>query len=222
MWNPPEIWKGGECWIIGGGPSVPKIFDVPQHLIEQVYAHKESPAVFAPYMKAIHDRHIIGVNASFLLGDWIDFLFFGDYKFLVRYQEALAATKMVKVSCHRKTDQYKDIKYMPMDTNHIHGISKRRGFVSWNMNSGAASISLAVQLGVKRIYLLGFDMNAQHGERHWHKLYKIKAKKPPFQRHLKGFYAIAHEAKELGVEIINVNPSSAIDTLPKKTLKECI
>jgi len=222
MWKPPKIWQNGECWIIGGGPSVPKMFDVPQHLIDEVYAQKESPAVFSPYMKELHSRHIIGVNASFLLGNWIDFLFFGDYKFLVRYQEALAASKTVKVSCHRKTSIYKDIKYMPTDNNHLYGVSNRPGYVSWNHNSGAAAISLAVQLGATRIYLLGFDMNAYKGERHWHKLYTRKSKRPPFQRHLHGFFAIAREARELGVEIINVNPTSAIDTLPKKTLKECI
>ena len=124
--------------------------------------------------------------------------------------------------CNKRIRDFEGVKYMGRDNNHPFGITTNRGLVSWNVNSGAASISLAVQLGVKKIYLLGFDMNAHGNNRHWHKQYQYKTKKLPYDRHLKGFTHIAIEAKRIGVEIINVNHHSAIETLPKKTLEECL
>jgi hypothetical protein len=221
-WQVPKMWEGGECWIIGGGHSIPEIFGVPQSIIDEVNNKKLTPAAFTPYLSPIHNKHVIGINAAYLLGNWIDILFFGDFKFFQNNQEGLSNYKGLLVGCHKRVNQFEGIKHMGRDNNHPFGISTRKGFVSWNVNSGAASISLAVQLGVKKIYLLGFDMNAQGDNRHWHKEYQYKAKKLPYDRHLKGFTHIAIEAKSLGVEIINVNPNSAIDTLPKKTLNECL
>jgi len=55
MFKPPQIWKDGIAFILGGGPSLNDVdFDL------------------------IKNRRIIGVNNAYQLGDWVDVCWFGD------------------------------------------------------------------------------------------------------------------------------------------------
>lgn len=55
FWKAPSMWDGGQCFILGGGPSL---------TVEQV--------------ESLRGRRVIAVNQAYKLGDWIDVLFFGD------------------------------------------------------------------------------------------------------------------------------------------------
>jgi len=65
---------------------------------------------------------------------------------------------------------------------------------------------------------------------HWHDLYGRsagkgtvrRARKMPFHRHLKGFPAIAEDAKRRKIEILNVSPDSAIECFRKVSIKEIL
>ena len=171
MWQVPRIWEEGDVWIIGGGPSVPKQFNIPNKIIQSVI-RGTSPSVYSPYMSAIHDKHVIGINVAYLLGDWIDFVFFGDSGFLSRHQEALAKFQGLKISCSPRTNDIKWIKFLARDKSHPSGITTNPMKVSWNGNSGAAAISVAAHAGAKRIILVGFDMKlSSSNNQHWHDLY---------------------------------------------------
>ena len=223
------MWEGGDVWIIGGGPSVPRQFGIPNRIIHSV-VKGTSPQVYSPYMSALHDKHVIGVNVAYLLGDWIDLVFFGDSGFLLKNQEALAKFQGIKVSCHPRTNDVKWIKFLPRDKSHSHGISSNPMKVSWNGNSGAAAISLAAHTGAKRIVLLGFDMKLSSGNnQHWHDLYgrgttfdDRRRKKMPFHRHLRGFPPIAKDAARMGIEILNACPDSAIECFTKCNVNDLL
>lgn len=226
------MWEGGECWIIGGGPSLPHQFGVPRDIIKKVLSQQASPAEYSPFLSPIHDKHVIGVNAAYLLGSWVDLIFIGDNAFYSKNRAALAERTKLTICCNPNSQRYaekKELKMMGRDSNCGYGISTKPGKVSWNKNSGAASISLAVQLGVKRIYLLGFDMALGiEKTQHWHSHYSTAGdrsqagRKLPFNRHLKAFPAVARDAKILGVEIINVNPNSEITHFKKVALKDIL
>ena len=229
MWQVPRIWEGGDVWILGGGPSLPRQFDVPGRVIQSV-VRGTSPNVYSPYMNALHDKHVIGINVSYLIGNWIDFVFFGDSGFLLKHQEALSKFQGIKVSCHHRTHDMKWIKFLARDKNHGHGITSNPMKISWNGNSGAAAISLAAHTGAKRIILVGFDMKLSAGNnQHWHDIYgrgtsvdERRRKKMPFHKHLRGFPQIAKDAKRMGIEILNACPDSAIECFPKVTAKELL
>lgn len=232
-WNVPKLWEGGECWIIGGGPSIPYEFGVPQDVIDKVQSGEAPISSYSPYFKPIHDRHVIGINAAFLLGSWVDIVFFGDGGFYLRNRQELQAFPKIIVTCDPKhKEKYGEgIKFMSKDRRAPYGITTRRGHVSWNLNSGLASFSLAYHLGVKRIYLLGFDMRLSNDHKqHWHRHYKrdtldlsqFHDKRFPFKRHMKGFSQIAKDARRLGLEIINVSPRSAVEQFKKVSLKDVI
>lgn len=232
-WDVPKLWKGGECWIIGGGPSIPHEFGVPQRVIDQVQSGEAPISTFSSYFKPIHDRHVIGVNAAFLLGSWVDFVFFGDSGFYLRNREEMDVFPNLIATCDPKhRNKYGGgVKYMPKDRSHPWGITTKRGHVSWNLNSGLASFSLAYHLGVKRIYLLGFDMRLSADyKQHWHRHYKrdtmdlstFSKKRMPFERHKKGFPQVAKDARKLKIEIINVSPHSTVEQFPRVRLKDVL
>jgi len=228
-WTVPKMWEGGECWIIGGGPSIPVQFGVPSDVIEAVLAKELDPSAYSPYMERIHKKHVIGINSAFLIGDWIDMVFFGDRGWWLKNRVALAKFPGLKVACHPKPSKYRSegIKFLGRDRNHKRGISSNPSRVSWNANSGAAAISVAANAGAKRIVLLGFDMClGANLKQHWHGLYGTAnratddPKRLPFRRHLGGFSAIAKDAKKRGIEIINVCPNSAIEQFKKISVEE--
>lgn len=227
-WNVPKLWDGGDVWIIGGGPSVPRQFGVPEDIIQKVTQGTLPPNTYSSYMSYLHDKHVIGVNMAYQLGDWIDIVIFGDNGFFLKERNGMALFPGLKVSCGSNCKNERWVKHLSRDASHTKGISPNVNMVSWNGNTGGAAINLAVHLGAKRILLLGFDMNIDKTQwQHWHNLYnkgpvvdERRKRKLPFARHLTCFPPIAEDARRLGVEIINLSPTSAIDSFGKMTVKE--
>ena len=233
-WTVPSMWQGATCFILGGGPSVLTQFNVPEKVREQLRNPKQGhSSLLSPYLEPIHDKKVIGVNNAYQIGDWIDVLFFGDCSWYLYHKKKLAAWPGLKVSCcprfaNRPKNDPEGIKYLYKDRGHTSGVSKNKKKVSWNKNSGAAAINLAVHLGVKRIVLLGFDMKLDEDSKQWwhsghHHVPRKQGdnRKPkPFKRHLTGFPAIKRDTDELGVEILNANPESKIDVFPKVDIKD--
>jgi hypothetical protein len=232
MWNVPKIWEGGEVWIIGGGPSVTEQFGIPKKVVKSVVEGTSTPIAYSPYMSAIHDKHVIGINVAYKIGNWIDFVFFGDFSFFLKEKQGLASFKGIKVSCAPQCEKYNWVKFTGRDMQKPRGLSQNKALVSWNGNSGAAAISLAAHLGASRIILLGFDMKlGDNNAQHWHDLYQRKEylenkdrKKVhlPFDRHLIGFPEIAKDAKKMGIKILNACPDSAINDFPKGTVMDIL
>lgn len=233
IWQVPLIWEGGDVWIIGGGPSVPKQFGVPDEVIQDVIKGVVPISAYSEYMSFLHDKHVIGINVAYLLGEWVDMVFFGDVGFFLKHREALSKFGGIKVSCHPSADKYDWVKYTPRDRSHPRGITSNPKMVSWNGNSGAAAISIAANAGAKRIILLGFDMKLDDSKnQHWHNVYgrspitpprfPKKTRHLPFDRHLRGFADVSKDAKKRQIEIINANPDSAITEFRKFTIKELL
>ena len=229
-WQVPRIWEGEDVWIIGGGPSIPKVFGIPEKVIKDVISRKLSPDTYSPYMQSIHNKHIIGINIAYLLGDWLDMVFFGDSGFFLKHMNGLARFKGLKVSCASNIAKYDWVKHTPRDGKHSKGITSHSQMVGWNGNSGAAAISVAAHTGAKRIILLGFDMAlGSIKNQHWHDVYERgpavtqkRLKKLPFNRHLRGFASIKKDADAMGIEILNCSPNSTIKEFRKVSLKELL
>lgn len=229
-WQIPRMWEGGDVWILGGGPSVAEQFGIPDNIVRSVKAGTSPLSTYSPYMVSIHDKHVIGINVVYQIGNWIDMVFFGDNNVYLQHRQGLALFPGLKVSCSTQPGRDGFVKCVERDFNHPRGISTKPGFVSWNGNSGAAAISIVAQTGAKRIILLGFDMKlAKDSTQHFHDVYhrgqivNDKAlRKLPFERHLRGFPEIAKDAKSMGIEILNCCPDSAITCFPRYSLKELL
>jgi hypothetical protein len=229
-WAVPKVWQGGDVWILGGGPSIFKQFKIPHEIVMGVMEGTLKPSIYSPYMVSIHEKHIIGINIAYKIGNWIDMVFFGDSNFFLKNKNELYNWEGIKICCSNVVSKYDWVKYILRDKNAAFGISKFPHCVAWNGNSGAAAISIAANTGAKRIFLLGFDMKLDGGNfHHWHNEYGTKPvngnparRALPFARHLRGFPAIKKDALAMGIQIINVNPDSAIEEFEKMTLKEAL
>lgn len=90
-------------------------------------------------------------------------------------------------------------------------------------HSGFQAINLAVQFGAKRILLVGFDMTLGHGA-HW-KDDERGVGKPDDGRIRSWREAMdgcAAQFSELGVDVINCTPQSALTAYPKMALDEAL
>jgi hypothetical protein len=231
IWRAPEIWDG-DCFVIGGGHSIANTFGVPDDLIP---LHQEEFVEFGNYLKPyLKDKHVIGVNLSAFLGDWVDVAYWGDSDTYLQYKSWYDIYSGLKVSSAGKfaVRKYKSIKFL--EKNHDKGICTNGKSLTWaGFNSGAAAINLGYCLGAKRIFMLGFDMQSlPNGRVHWHAGYPDKKENftnkdlvmgkvprrskaiPPYKRQINGFGPVSEDAKKLGLEIINLSPGSKIKEFP--------
>lgn len=222
MWQIPAMWRDGECWIIGGGASIQRQFGIP----EELSLPGRDLSEFSPYLQPIHDRHIIGVNAAFMLGNWVSLMYFGDRSFFNKNMKRLYQFPNLKIRHANLSDNDKryhhNIKRVDWDIKLL-GLCEDPRKIYWNRSSGGAAVNIAAHLGVKRINLLGFDMKPHNGETHWHNHYgKFRTSGKHFNDFLLPWHTIARDAKKWGIEILNVNPDSAIDVFPKVNLKDVL
>ena len=193
LWTAPRLWPDGECYILGGGPSLKNVDVGP-----------------------LKDRRVIAVNMAYRLGDWVDVLFFGDcrwWKVNAKHLTTFAGLKVTTCQQHLDKPGVRVISRR----NSPAGISDDARFVSWNNSSGACAISLAVHFGVRKITLLGFDMKANGSDHHWHEYYDrpVRTNRDPYKRFMKPFPAIAEALKSRRIECLNACPDSALDVFPK-------
>lgn len=235
QWTVPQLWEGGTCWIIGGGLSAPRQFDVPEDIIMRVAVKRDlDPSAYSPYFQPIHNERVIAINNAYRIGTWIDALFFGDCSWYLVHRRKLIDWPGIKATCcvrfaNKRREEAEGIKYLGKYPGKKWGISDKPKKVCWNSNSGAAAISLAAHLGVHRIILLGFDMKlSDAGDKkvsHWHGSHRKpseKQKAPPFNRHLKGFPQIKKDAKRMGIQILNASPDSVIKEFRKVRVSEVL
>lgn len=231
-WKVPKIWNG-DCFIIGGGPSILKQLNVEEEIIKGICNKTLPKSVLSGYFSAIHNQNVIAVNDAFYIGDWIDVSFFGDNRWFDWHKDNLYNFKGLKTTCDTKLLESPDIMRsyglkVIKRGNELEGLTDNPAQVNWNSNSGAASINLAYHLGARRIFLLGFDMclSVDRSMTNWHGVHRTRENKPirglPFNRHLNYFPRIKQDANRLGLEIINCNPDSRIEQFEKITYREAL
>lgn len=231
IWRIPEMWKDGSAWIIGGGISVMHQLGVPRETIDQVLSGEKGLDAYLPYFEPLYDKNVIGVNAGFLLGDFISVLYYCDRQFFRVFWRKIIQFKNLKVTDCGSIDRplrhlSLNVKRMNRDSRNM-GLSTDPHVVRWNHSSGAAAINFATLAGAKKIYLLGFDMKADgQGRTHWHRtntpVYARPTNEEAFNNFLRTFPIIKRDADKMGVEIINVNPDSALDVFEKVSFQEVI
>lgn len=93
----------------------------------------------------------------------------------------------------------------------------------WAGNTGAAAINLALILGARRVFLLGFDMKlSEKGKANWHELRYQKANPEVYNRFLREFYQVSNTLEEVfpGCEVVNVTDDSRLNLFPKVSAAE--
>lgn len=228
-WDPGRIWEGEEVYIIGGGPSLLS-FD----------------------WDLIRGKFTIGCNSNFVLGsDIVKLVLFCDTRWWKeigqpgmggdqewwdkvgekKFSEQFSPTLILRardgygglvVGSHDELSKDRTPWLLHMPRHHSKEACTR-GALTLFHNTGAAAINLALILGAKKVFLLGFDMKlGGNGEANWHHLRWQGPQAdsyPIFLQQMKTMPAsIARHFP--GVEVINVTNDSKLDIFPKEGLAE--
>lgn len=198
-------WSGETAVIVGTGPSAA---DVPLGLAQGL-------------------ARFFVIKSSWRLAPFADALYGLDKGWWIANQGG-AKFKGLKFSPSPTICRvYPDIQYVRLrpftrvltDETGVIGCGLREG----GGHSGFQAINLAVQFGAKRILLVGFDMTLSHGA-HW-KDDDRGVGKPDVGRVKSWREAMdkcAPQFKELGIDVINCTPRSALTAYPKMELVEAL
>ena len=179
-------------YIVGGGPSL-KNFD----------------------WALLKNKNCIAVNLAFRKIPNAKAIYFSDVRFWLWYSSELLAHGSTLYTGAKSIPHPSVIKYR---FSGLKGLDTRPNKLKHGKSSGYAAINLAYHLGAKKIILLGFDLNDCT---HWHEEeYKIRSKEKSIPIMLENFPFLVEPLKREGVEIINANPSSAIECFKKANIHD--
>jgi len=210
---PDNSWKDKDCYIIGGGPSL-EDFD----------------------WSLLKGKRTIGINRVFEKFDptiifsmdtrYLNWILQNQYGVDVRSKFQKSKTYKVWL-CTYTCKLPEKIFIIPVYVNYSKGFkafpTTMKDGIGHGNNSGYGALNLAVCLGVKRIYLLGFDMKIKDKKTHWHDGHKRPMKPTVLESYKKYFKHAANEIKKkTKIKVINLNPDSALNCFPRKHYKEVL
>lgn len=207
FWIPDNRWSGQDVFIVGGGPSL-RTFD----------------------MDRLSGLNVIGCNEAFILGPrLVQGIFFSDAKWFVRRNRELEeyCNRGGSVFTHEEALRFHNLpwlKVLKRSSEHLSTDS-----VIFGRNSGSGAINLALLLGARRVFLLGFDCKQSDNKQHnnWHDNYKKYHRAtfvPPFHNFIYGMLMVSKTLNQKfpGCEVINLGPDSALDVFPKKHVDDIL
>jgi len=194
-----KVFLENRCFLIGGGPSL-KEFN----------------------FSKISNEFTIAINRAHEFIKDPSIIFFideeGFYDELMKGgfgQEALKKfniSQSIKISLNISGRNYGDNIYsIPISKNPEMTFDLKEGIYDGG-NSGFAALNLAVCLGAKEIYLLGYDMKGDgKGRQAWfHDGYKRVGKERSYRDWIKHFKKVSHLLKQKGIRVINLNHNSEL------------
>lgn len=195
-------WVGDTCIIVAGGPTAK---EQPYHLIRP-------------------EHRVIVINNAHQLVPGADILFACDLAWWRRYGATLTF-KGLRLS----TDKHAcKLPYGVQQVNLDRPSDKMNlvkfNTVGWGGNSGFQALNLAVQMGAKKIVLVGYDMTTVHGL-HWHGSHPRGMNNPTennVRRWCRAVDGAADDLEPLGIKVVNCSPVSALQRYEKMGLKEAL
>jgi hypothetical protein len=200
-WKVPALWKNDTAFIIAGGPSV---------------ADQD--------LSLLKGRRVIVVNSSYTVYPNADYLIFADQRWYEDHKDSIAKVfKGQVVSLARKVSGQAILnlkRHKPQPA-----LTDDPSRVAIHFTTLQSAINLAVHLGVKKIVLLGADMQrGPDGRTHHHAphRWKNKAGNSTWDAQMAHLRHLERPLREIGVEVINTSPVSRINWWPKQSLAEAV
>jgi len=195
----PE-WEGQTLIIVASGPSAK---DVPLHL-------------------AKGRAKVIAINNSWRLAPWADVLYACDHAWWSR--EDWSGFEGLKLTVDKRAVEEFGIGYVHCMTPDDRVFLEPKGTVGWGGNSGFHCLNLAIQFGVKKVLLVGYDMRIDRGA-HWHGMHPKGMHNPTIngvERWRRCVDGAARVAEAQGVKVINCSAVSALKRYPKMTFEDAL
>jgi len=198
-------WKGQRCFIVGGGESI-KNFD----------------------FSNLEHENVIGINKAFKyiqrasINYSMDSTFYEEMKrgdFGVDTQSAWKSFEGVRVfltPLEFKDDFGKEVYLVRRNMDLSLNMTDLDNGIYGGTNSGTGAITLAIALGSKEIFLLGYDMKAVH-QTHFHDGYpnrnidEFNNKLGEYRQEITRLHPLIHQTD---VKVTNLNRDSGLRCFP--------
>lgn len=196
----PKIWQDETVYIVAGGASL-KDFDFTR----------------------LNGKKVIAINKAYKYVSQPDVLYWTDGRFYTWYKDEIDVLKCLKFTVATNNRSYtedvtviKNVNIESLDFNSSEGIYSSN-------NSGFAAIVLAIKLGAKKIYLLGYDMSHTGGKSHFHGGYpNLEVSRENIYRSMLQHFNNYHKKLEQHAAIYNTNPKSNLKVFPMEDLNRAL
>lgn len=190
-------WRGQVAVVVASGPTAAEV----------------------PLEKARGRARLIVVNESWRLAPWADILYACDAKWWQHcWPDGFAGMKVAyELPIGRYGITSVDVR------RDCHRIEMAPGILGDGGSSGFQALNLAVQLGARRVILVGYDMRADFAV-HWHGRYENLTNPGlrQFSIWKSAMDGVARELEVLGVEVLNASPISALMAYRKVGFEEAL
>jgi hypothetical protein len=202
-WSVPRSWYGETCFIVAGGPG---LIGFDRSWIEG-------------------RGRIIVINDSFRLIPDADVLYFHDTRWWNRRRTEVTHcfTGQIVTMENPKLERCRSLR----DLGQL-GLSEDPTGLKNGDNGGYQAINLAYLFGVRRIVLLGYDLQVLNGRTHWNNDCESFGETPEacdrkLQKDFVPCFAyLVAPLRKANVEVINCTPSSALPYWPIQSLSETL
>jgi hypothetical protein len=165
----------------------------------------------------------IAINESWRLCEWADVLYGCDGAWW-RARDGVPGFEGAKLCYEARACREFGLGRVEIERHCDRILTDRVGCVGDGGNSGFQALNLAVQFGAKRVILIGFDMQLDHGL-HWHGRHPQGLNNPSennIARWRQSIDGAAFVLKRLGVTVLNASPISALEAYPKMSLHRAL
>lgn len=149
-----------------------------------------------------------------------------------RFRKGLSEFHGIKVTwAGAKLTEYPDIRTVEIGKNdrgkYIEGMlfDQPGKVIGGGGNSGFQALNLAVQLGARRIVLVGFDMTDSGGV-HWYGRNAWKMANNPdasnFRRWNAAFEGVRPVLDGMSVEVVNASPITTMKAFPRRSIADAL
>jgi len=174
------------------------------------------PSMSSMVAESVRDLPCIAVNNTFRLAPWAGVIYAHDAQWWEHPSNKDAhKAPGLKIGCEPTPGVF------TLRNTGWEGFDPDPSCIRVAGNSGYQAVHLAMHASASRILLLGFDMKGGH----WHGPHPYSLSNPIdafFTRWVQRFATLVPAARQMGVEIINCTPGSAIECFPRMTVEECI
>lgn len=191
-----KIFKSDEyVFIVGGGTSI----DI--NIFEK-----------------LKGKQVVTINKAMYNTSFARVLYFSDLRFYNWYKDDI---EKFDGDVYSIANGIESKKVQHIKQNGRLGLETKDGYIRHGGNSGYAAINLAIQLGAKKIVLLGYDMKSDRtGKTHFHDGYKNTTHDEKiYMKFVESFKSINEYLSKLGVVVYNTSMISELDMFTKTPIE---
>lgn len=203
-------WQGATAILVASGPSLS---------LRQV--HRIGCARFADAVR------VVAVSDAMYPCGWADLGYACDRRWWIHHRgmprfRGMKVRMLASAADRKPAPELAGV--LTVGLSGIDGYEPRGGVLRSGGHSGYQALNLAIQAGISRAILVGYDCGQiTPGPSHFFGEHRDPIRSVSSRASWAPRYAaLAEAARERGVEVINATPTSAIDAFPRRTLEDVL